>query len=51
MLAQKRVCLMQFAQGKPIPCLIWHRTTEGDVLPGCELAGEIIARIQMVRLD
>ncbi len=51
MLPQKRVCLMEFAPGTPIPRLVWDPTTESDLLPACELAGKIIAGIQMARTD
>jgi tRNA A-37 threonylcarbamoyl transferase component Bud32 len=50
-LPQKRVYLMEFARGKPISRLIWNETSEGDLLPACELAGKIIARLQIARTD
>jgi tRNA A-37 threonylcarbamoyl transferase component Bud32 len=50
-LPQKRVYLMEFAQGKPISRLIWNQTSEGDLLPACELAGKIIAQLQIARTD
>jgi Phosphotransferase enzyme family len=50
-LPQKRVYLMEFAEGEPISHLIWNRTSEGDPLPACELAGKIIAQLQIARTD
>ena len=50
-LPQKRVYLMEFAQGKPISHLIWNQTSEGHLLPACELAGKIIAQLQIARTD
>jgi hypothetical protein len=50
-LPQKRVYLMEFAQGKPISHLIWNQTSEGDPLPACELAGKILAQLQIARTD
>jgi hypothetical protein len=50
-LPQKRVYLMEFAQGEPISHLIWNQTSEGDPLPACELAGKIIAQLQIARTD
>ena len=50
-LLQKRVYLMEFAQGEPISHLIWNQTSEGDPLPACELAGKIIAQLQIARTD
>ena len=50
-LPQKRVYLMEFAQGKPISHLIWNQTSEGDLLPACQLAGKIIAQLQIARTE
>ncbi len=50
-LPRKRVYLMEFAQGKAISHLIWNQTSEGDLLPACELAGKIIAQLQIARTD
>src|SRR5947208_7419471 len=50
-LPEKRVYLMEFAQGKPISQLIWNQTSEGDLLPACQLAGKIIAQLQIARTD
>ncbi|HCP91720.1 MAG TPA: hypothetical protein DIT76_06725, partial [Spartobacteria bacterium] len=50
-LPQKRVYLMEFAQGEPISHLIWNQTSEGHLLPACELAGKIIAQLQIARTD
>ncbi len=50
-LPQKRVYLMEFAQGEAISHLIWNQTSEGDLLPACELAGKIIAQLQIARTD
>jgi hypothetical protein len=50
-LPQKRVYLMEFAQGEPISHLIWNQTSEGDPLRACELAGKIIAQLQLARTD
>jgi hypothetical protein len=46
LLRAKRVLVMEFARGKPIPALVWNRTSADDVLRACELAGKILARIQ-----
>ena len=51
MLPQKRSYVMEFAPGKPIPRLVSNRTTEGDLLPACALAGKIIACLQAARTD
>ena len=48
---QKRVYLMELAQGKPISHLIWNQASEGDLLPACELAGKIIAQLQIARTE
>src|SRR6266480_4051025 len=50
-LPQKRVYLMEFAQGEAISHLIWNQTSEGDLLPACELAGKIIAQLQIARSE
>ena len=50
-LPQKRVYLMEFARGKPISHLIWNKTSQRDLLPACELAGKIIAQLQIARTD
>jgi hypothetical protein len=50
-LQEKRVYLMEFAQGGPISHLIWNQTSEGDPLLACELAGKIIAQLQIARTD
>src|SRR5437868_11031244 len=50
-LPQKRVYLMEFAQGKPISHLIWNQASEGDLLPACQLAGKIIAQLQIARTE
>src|SRR5207237_9931830 len=50
-LPQKRVYLMEFAQAKPISHLVWNQTSEGDLLPACELAGKIIAQLQISPTD
>src|SRR5947207_3124996 len=50
-LPQKRVYLMELAQGKPISHLIWNQTSEGDLLPACQLAGKIIAQLQIARTE
>jgi tRNA A-37 threonylcarbamoyl transferase component Bud32 len=50
-LPQKRLYLMEFALGKPISHLIWNQTSEGDLLPACELAGKIIAQLQIARTE
>src|SRR5712691_4383650 len=45
LLPAKRVFLMEFARGKPIPSLVWKQAN--DLIPACELAGSILARIHL----
>ncbi len=47
LLRERRVLVMEFAPGKPIPALVWRSASANDVLSACELAGKILARIQM----
>ncbi len=45
---EKRVLLMEFAPGKNIEALAWNSS---DVLVACDLAGKILARIQLARTE
>jgi hypothetical protein len=45
---EKRVLLMEFAPGKNIESLAW---TSPDVLVACDLAGKVLARIQLARTE
>jgi Phosphotransferase enzyme family len=45
-LPQKRVLVMEFAPGRSIEALAW---TSSDVLRACDLAGKILAHIQLAR--
>jgi len=48
LLPLRRLLLMEFAPGKTIAALAW---ISEDVLPACELAGKILAQIQLARTD
>jgi len=48
LLNAKRLLLIEFAPGKTIEALAW---TSEDVVPACELAGKILARIQLARTE
>jgi hypothetical protein len=48
LLPEKRVLVMEFAHGKSIEALAW---TSSDVLEACDLAGKILARIQLARTE
>jgi len=43
----KRTFVMEFARGKTIGTLVWNDTRGDDLLPACELAGKILARIHI----
>jgi hypothetical protein len=45
LLRAKRTFVMEFARGKTIRALAWNGTSGDDLLPVCELAGKILARI------
>jgi hypothetical protein len=45
LLRAKRTLVMEFARGKTIRDLAWNGTRRDDLLPVCELAGKISARI------
>jgi hypothetical protein len=45
---EKRCLLMEFAPGKSVEALAW---TSRDVLVACDLAGKILARIQLARTE
>lgn len=47
LLRPKRVFLMEFARGEPIPNLVWNRRGTNDLLRACELAGKILAQLQI----
>jgi len=47
LLRGKRVLVMEFARGTPIPALLRKGASANDVVSACELAGKILARIQM----
>jgi phosphotransferase family enzyme len=51
LLREKRVCLMEFAKGKTLQALIWDRTSGEDLISACELAGKILAQMQIVRTE
>jgi len=51
LLRAKRVYLMEFAYGKTIEALVWNRATTNDLLRGCQLAGEILAQMQIARTE
>jgi hypothetical protein len=46
LLLGKRLLVMEFAPGKPIPALVWRGASANDVVSACELAGKILAPIQ-----
>lgn len=48
LLRAKRVCVMEFASGKPIPALAWDRAHAAELVPACRLAGEILAELHTV---
>lgn len=48
LLPEKRVLVMELAPGKNIEALAW---TSSDVLTACDLAGKILARIQLARTE
>ena len=48
LLHAKRLLLTEFAPGKTIEALAW---TSDDVVPACELAGKILAGIQLARTE
>jgi hypothetical protein len=47
LLASKRVCVMELAPGKTIEALVWNRSTADELLRACELAGKILAQVQI----
>ena len=51
LLRAKRVCLMEFAKGKTIQALVWDRTSGDDLISACELAGKILAQMQMAQTE
>ena len=51
LLRAKRVCVMEFLRGKTIQALVWDRTNEDDMILACELAGKILAQIQIARTE
>src|SRR5438093_5526762 len=48
---EKRVCVMEFARGKTIQALVRDRTRGDDLISACELAGKILAQIQIARTE
>lgn len=48
LLPEKRVLVMEFAPGRSIEALAW---TSSDVLRACDLAGKILAHIQLARTE
>jgi len=48
LLPAKRILLIEFVPGKTIETLAW---TSEDVIPACELAGKILARLQVARTE
>src|SRR5437667_2339654 len=48
LLPAKRLLLIEFVPGKTIESLAW---TSEDVVPACELAGKILARLQLARTE
>src|SRR5439155_22221441 len=48
LLPAKRLILTEFVPGKTIEILAW---TRDDVVPACELAGKILARLQLARTE
>lgn len=51
LLRAKRVCVMEFARGKTIQALVWDRINEDDMILACELAGKILAQIQIAQTE
>src|SRR6266496_5451043 len=51
LLREKRVCVMEFATGKNIQALVWDRTSGDDLISACELAGKILAQMQIARTE
>ena len=49
LLREKRVCVMEFARGKTIHALVWDRTSGDDLISACQLAGIILAQMQIAR--
>jgi hypothetical protein len=51
LLPEKRVCVMEFAKGKTIQALVWDRTSGDDLISACELAGKILAKMQIAQTE
>ena len=51
LLREKRVCVMEFARGKTIHALVWDRTSGDDLISACQLAGKILAQMQIARTE
>ncbi len=51
LLRAKRVCVMEFAKGKTIQALVWDRTSGDDLISACELAGKILAQMQIAQTE
>ena len=51
LLREKRVCLMEFARGKTIQALVWDRTSGDGLISACELAGKILAQMEIARTE
>jgi len=51
LLREKRVCVMEFARGKTIQALVRDRTSGDDLISACELAGKILAQMQIARTE
>jgi hypothetical protein len=43
--------VIEFARGKTIQALVWDRTNEDDMILACELAGKILAQIQIAHTE
>lgn len=51
MVPEKQLYLMEFVEATPISHLVRTRTGKNDLPVACELAGKIIAQLQMARTD
>ena len=51
LLRKKRVCVMEFARGKTVHALVRDRTSGYDLISACELAGKILAQMQIARTE
>ncbi len=51
LMREKRVLIMEFARGETIQALVWNRRREGELQQACELAGKILAQLEIARTE